>query len=175
MSELNHDAGYDLANGRVADFIPRDDFVTLTHAARDGCAESLGQLVDRCRNYLLLVANRGLNPDLRVKVGASDLVQETLLAAQRGFDRFEGSSDAELRLWLRRILLNKMASATEPTFKPRSVRHRASGRCRVRRIAERFNRHWSIRVSHQAVSRLPENSPGSLNASWRDCPRTIAR
>jgi RNA polymerase sigma-70 factor (ECF subfamily) len=91
-------------------------FLELAGAARSGCNQSLGQLVERCRNYLLLVANRGIGADLRVKVGASDLVQETLLAAQRGFGRFEGTSDEELRLWLRRILLNRMASARRTYF-----------------------------------------------------------
>ncbi len=63
-----------------------------------------------------MVANRGLDADLRVKVAASDLVQETLLAAQRAFDRFDGSTDEELRFWLRRILLNKLSSSQRRYF-----------------------------------------------------------
>ncbi len=79
--------------------------------AQGGCAESLGQLYERCRRYLLLIANQELDSELRAKLGPSDLVQETLLAAQRGFGRFEGRTDAELRAWLRRILLNQVSGS----------------------------------------------------------------
>ena len=88
-----------------------DDFASLAEAARSGCAESAACLVERCRSYLLLIANRRSDPELRVKVAASDLVQETLWAAGQGFNRFNGTSESELRLWLRRILLNKLAGA----------------------------------------------------------------
>lgn len=80
--------------------------------ARTGCAQSLGELYEGCRRYLLLIANQELDDEFRAKLGPSDLVQETLLAAQRAFDRFEGSTEAELRRWLRRILLNNILLAT---------------------------------------------------------------
>jgi len=79
--------------------------------ARAGSSESLGQLAERCRRYLLLIANQEQSSDLQGKQGASDLVQETLLTAQQVFGRFEGNSEGELRLWLRRILLHKLAHA----------------------------------------------------------------
>ncbi len=80
-------------------------------SARGGCSDSLGKLSERCRRYLLLVANRELDDELRVKVAASDLVQETLLHAQKYFGRFNGQSDEELRAWLRHILLNRIVNA----------------------------------------------------------------
>ena len=45
-------------------------------------------------------------------MGASDLVQETLLQAQQIIGRFEGTSEHQLRLWLRQILLHRAAHAT---------------------------------------------------------------
>jgi RNA polymerase sigma-70 factor (ECF subfamily) len=81
-------------------------------AARAGCAEALGQALEACRGYLLLVAQRELHADLRAKGGASDLVQETFLEAQRDFMRFQGGAEAELLAWLRRILLNNLANFT---------------------------------------------------------------
>jgi RNA polymerase sigma-70 factor (ECF subfamily) len=51
-----------------------------------------------------MVANESLSPALRAKVGASDLVQETLLHFQEKFPRFDGTSEEELLTWLRRIL-----------------------------------------------------------------------
>jgi RNA polymerase sigma-70 factor (ECF subfamily) len=78
--------------------------------ARAGSPEALGELMEACRGYLLLVAQRELDPALRAKGGASDLVQETFLDAQRGFHRFRGDSEAELLAWLRRLLLNNLTS-----------------------------------------------------------------
>jgi RNA polymerase sigma-70 factor, ECF subfamily len=77
--------------------------------ARAGGVESLGRLAERCRQYLLLVANRELDAGLQSKLGASDLVQETLLTAQQVFGQFDGKNEQELRLWLRAILLNTTA------------------------------------------------------------------
>src|SRR5205085_1973725 len=61
------------------------------------------------RTYLLAVARQSLGPALQAKGGASDLVQDTYLEAQRLFPRFGGASNAELRAWLRCLLLHKAA------------------------------------------------------------------
>jgi RNA polymerase sigma-70 factor (ECF subfamily) len=78
--------------------------------ARAGSPEALGHALDACRRYLLLVAEKELGGDLRAKAGASDLVQDTFVEAQRDFGRFQGKSRGELRLWLRRILLNNVGN-----------------------------------------------------------------
>ena len=78
---------------------------------RDGSADAQGRLFERCRNYLLLVAEHQLDRGLRGKLGASDLVQETFLRAGRGFDRFRGTSEEELLGWLQRILQNEAGQA----------------------------------------------------------------
>jgi RNA polymerase sigma-70 factor (ECF subfamily) len=81
-------------------------------AARAGSVEAVGQALQACRNYLLLVAGQELPSDLHAKGGASDLVQETFLEAQRDFRRFQGTSEAELLAWLRQILVNNLANFT---------------------------------------------------------------
>ena len=78
-------------------------------AARGGSSEALGQALDLCRHHLLEVARQAIGPTLRAKGGASDLVQDTFLEAQRLFPRFEGGSGAQLRAWLRSLLLHKAA------------------------------------------------------------------
>jgi RNA polymerase sigma-70 factor (ECF subfamily) len=85
-----------------------DEVAEWLASARAGSDEALGRVLDACRNYLLLVGNAELDSELRVKAGASDLVQETFLEAQRGFERFRGTTEAELRAWLRRILMNNL-------------------------------------------------------------------
>jgi RNA polymerase sigma-70 factor, ECF subfamily len=78
--------------------------------ARDGSSEALGRVLERCRAFLLRVARQELGADLRAKGGASDIVQETFLDAQRDFGGFAGQSEAELLAWLRRMLLNNLAN-----------------------------------------------------------------
>ena len=63
-------------------------------------------MLELCRDYLLLIANQDLDRDIQRKLGASDLVQESMLTAQAQFDRFEGESKQDLLAWLRGILIN---------------------------------------------------------------------
>lgn len=77
-------------------------------AARAGCKTALGELLESCRQYLLSVGNESLDIRLHAKLGASDVVQETFLDAQRDFEQFRGGTRGELLAWLRRILLNNL-------------------------------------------------------------------
>jgi RNA polymerase sigma-70 factor (ECF subfamily) len=79
-------------------------------AAKAGDSDALGHALDSCRNYLLLVADKELDPKLKAKGGASDIVQQTFLEAQQAFGRFHGDSEPELLAWLRHMLLNNVAN-----------------------------------------------------------------
>jgi RNA polymerase sigma-70 factor (ECF subfamily) len=81
-------------------------------AARAGSKDALGEALEACRGYLLLVADQELAPDLRAKGSASDLVQETFLEAQRDFGRFAGQSEDELLAWLRQMLVHNLLNFT---------------------------------------------------------------
>src|SRR6516225_5694461 len=100
---------------------PDGDVVQLLAAARAGSPEALGQVLETFRAYLLLVADRELEPEVRAKGGASDLVQDTFLEAQRDFAGFHGTSEEELRAWLCRVLLNNVANFTRQ-FRQRAKR-----------------------------------------------------
>ena len=89
---------------------PVHDAAQLLEAARAGSAEALGQVLEAHRAYLLHIAGQELDPQLRAKGGASDLVQETFLEAQRDFAAFQGVADNELRAWLRQLLRNNVAN-----------------------------------------------------------------
>ena len=65
--------------------------------------------MDGCRRYLLQVAGDDLDPRLQAKGGASDIVQETFLEAQRDFHAFAGDSEQELLAWLRLHLQYRLA------------------------------------------------------------------
>lgn len=81
----------------------------LIRSARAGSVEDRGKLLEQLRPYLLWIAADRFPNALGAKVGASDLVQETLLRADRHFAEFKGVGEPELRGWLRQILLNQMA------------------------------------------------------------------
>src|SRR5262249_20956798 len=88
---------------------PSPDVGRWLAEARAGRNDALGQALEACRVYLLLIAAEELAPELRGKGGASDLVQETFLEAHRDFARFPGGAPDEWRAWLRRLLLNTVA------------------------------------------------------------------
>jgi RNA polymerase sigma-70 factor (ECF subfamily) len=60
------------------------------------------------RGYLLILAECGLSPRLRVKVDPSDIVQQTLLEAHRDLPSYRGQTEAELKSWLRTILTRNL-------------------------------------------------------------------
>jgi len=86
--------------------ITGETFATLLRAAQSGSREASGRLIEQFRPYLLLIANEDLGADMRGKVGASDVVQDAMLSAQRTIEHFRGQSPQELRGWLRRIVIN---------------------------------------------------------------------
>ncbi len=69
-----------------------------------------GQLMEGLRQYLLMMANQVIGPELQAKVGPSDLVQDTFLEAQRHPGGFQGRSEPEIRAWLRKILECRLAN-----------------------------------------------------------------
>jgi RNA polymerase sigma-70 factor (ECF subfamily) len=128
----------------------------LIREARAGSADALGRLLEGCRAYLLLVANRQLDRDLRAKGGASDLVQETFLEAQHDFPRFEGRTQQDLLGWLRGILRHNVAD-----FR-RRYRDRA---------ARQISQEWPLNASvlaglrDQLVADTPLPEEGAASAS----------
>ncbi len=63
------------------------------------------------RGYLKLLAQTNARAELRGRVDASDLVQQTLLKAHEARDQFRGSTGPELAAWLRRILAHTLSNA----------------------------------------------------------------
>ncbi len=76
--------------------------------ARNGCASSLGELLDGYRTYLLRIATRRIAPELRTRLAPSDVVQGSLLIAARDFQQFRGGTEGELRAWLVRIVSSQL-------------------------------------------------------------------
>ena len=95
----------DLANTEPIIFVAP----AVADVAADARDDPAGMLAG-CRQYLLMIANEVIGPELRAKLGASDLVQDAFLEAQRHLAIFRGTSNAEMRAWLRRILECRLAN-----------------------------------------------------------------
>ena len=81
----------------------------LICGARDGDDQCRDRLFGLCRSYLGFAARAQVESWLRVKVDASDLVQQTMLEAHRDFAKFQGTTEQEWLGWLRRILAHNVS------------------------------------------------------------------
>jgi RNA polymerase sigma-70 factor, ECF subfamily len=87
-----------------------DNAGRLIQRARGGDPEALGHLLQMYRDYLSFMAESQMCRYSHHAVSASDVVQETFLRAHDNFYQFQGSTEAALTAWLRRILANSIVS-----------------------------------------------------------------
>lgn len=99
--------------------------VNLLERARSGDAAAREQLFAKCRNYVMVLAKTQVEGWMRTKVDASDLVQQTLMEAHRGFADFVGNSEAEWLAWLRQILSHNTQDVVR--------RYRTAGKRQIQR------------------------------------------
>lgn len=69
------------------------------------------EVLDRYRQYLLVLARVAIDPRLAGKMDASDIVQQTLIEAHQCRYQFTPRQEGDLAAWLRRILSNNLADA----------------------------------------------------------------
>jgi RNA polymerase sigma-70 factor, ECF subfamily len=79
--------------------------------AKQGDEAAKGELLNRFRPYLNVIAQRHLDERLQSRLDYADVVQITFLEATRDFDHFRGDSVESLLAWLRNILRNNVATA----------------------------------------------------------------
>lgn len=84
----------------------------LIEQAQSGDSQAFGELCQRLRQFLLDTASHHLGHDLQSKLGASDIVQQSLLEVQRDIEKFCGSSETEFRAWVKQILKNNLIDVT---------------------------------------------------------------
>ncbi len=80
-------------------------------AAKQGDSQAKGELLDRFRPYLNVIAQRLLDERLKGRMDYSDVVQATYLEASRDFEAFRGDSIETFLAWLRHILRNNISTA----------------------------------------------------------------
>ena len=107
------------------------------------------QQLDRHRPYLEIIARIKFDRRLQGRLGASDIVQETMREAHEQQENFRGDNSAQLAGWLRRILHNNMIDAAR--------RHgRGKRAVNMERSVEAMNRS-SLRI--EAVLAGDQTSP----------------
>jgi RNA polymerase sigma-70 factor, ECF subfamily len=73
--------------------------------------EDTGPTLEQFRGYLAVLAWSLWDSKLRTRLDPEDLVQETLLEAQKTLVTFRGTTHAQMGAWLRSILARNMANA----------------------------------------------------------------
>lgn len=137
----------------------------------------------RYREYLRLLARRGIPEGLRGKLDASDVVQQTLWEAHRRWEQFAGSENERLA-WLRAILEHNLTDAARGLRRQkRDVAREQSLDATLRHHAQSLER-WlvadlsspssQVRLEEQllqladALARLPEAQQTALLAHYCD-------
>ena len=80
----------------------------LLAAMRGGSTETQNQLMRQLRTYFHLMARSELAPLLRRKIENSDVVQQSCIKVLEGIEQFRGTTEGELRNWLKRVLTNEI-------------------------------------------------------------------
>lgn len=145
----------------------------LLALARTGKRDALGRLLETFSGYLTILASTKLERKLRSRVSPSDIVQETLLDAHRDFPKFEGRSQGEFLLWLRRILVHNLARQVEVHVlaDKRDVRREVS----VHALQGTFDHSGDRLVDYLVDSGPSPSSRGQRNEQTARLTRCIGR
>ncbi|MCA9217207.1 MAG: sigma-70 family RNA polymerase sigma factor [Planctomycetales bacterium] len=85
-----------------------NQFERRLQLARNEGQRAIAGLLDSYRHYLRLLARVQLCRNVQVRVSASDVAQESIVAAQRAFAGFAGTTERELVAWLRKVLASRL-------------------------------------------------------------------
>ena len=161
---------------------PAAEIAAWLPAARAGSREALGHVLEACRGYLLLIAQHELEPALQAKGGASDLVQQTFLEAQKDLAGFQGDSPDALLAWMRRLLLNNLANFRRDlqrarrrvsrevalSFGESSTEITAEPPADTPSPSEALKREEQTWILERAVERLPEDYRQVIHLRYRE-------
>jgi RNA polymerase sigma-70 factor (ECF subfamily) len=131
------------------------DIPELIRLARNGSGESLGELLNRYRNYLKLLASSRIPHLVQGRAGSSDVVQEVCFQAHQSFGQFRGSSEGEFLCWLRAVLASRLNRLLEQHVgaERRDVRREHN----LQELANSLGRS-SMRLEEMLIDREPSPS-----------------
>jgi RNA polymerase sigma-70 factor (ECF subfamily) len=142
---------------------------------------------ERFRSYLLLLARVRLDPIVRARIGASDVVQQTLLEAHRDLEQFRGRTVGEQAAWLRQILGRNLANVVrdqrrdkrdvardqplQATLDESASRLEAWMAAEQSSPSQQVDRHERAVRLAEALATLPENQREAVVLRhWHGCP-----
>jgi RNA polymerase sigma-70 factor (ECF subfamily) len=93
--------------------MPRDasKFVLWLSLARQGDENARNRLFAAGRSFAAIIARVQLHRRLETKVDPSDLVQQSLLEAHKGFENFQGQTLHDWLAWLKQIVTRNVLDA----------------------------------------------------------------
>ena len=120
----------------------------LLALARKGEPDALGILLETYRNYLAVLTRVQIGRRFSGKADASDVIQETFLQAHRAFPQFRGATEAELVVWLRRILVSRLSKLVRRyTTKQRDLRLEQQLELELEKSSQCLDRSLEVRQS----------------------------
>jgi RNA polymerase sigma-70 factor (ECF subfamily) len=142
---------------------PDDVDESLLKRAREGDKEAVDLLLSLYRDRLRQMVAMRIDPAIHPRVDASDIVQETLIEANRRMSEFLDRKPMPFELWLRK-------TAIERLIMERRKHHGAAGRSVTREIPLPENS--SMLLADRLLARDPSPSQ-SINR--REAARAIQR
>lgn len=85
----------------------------LLQRARDGSAEALNRLYERCAGRLLGYVRLRLGPELRSRMESQDILQAALLKSVRSLEQFRGGDPQAFLAWVTRIAEHEIRDRVE--------------------------------------------------------------
>jgi RNA polymerase sigma-70 factor (ECF subfamily) len=138
---------------------PQLETSELLDCARGGDGTALGQLLERYRNYLCLLARVQIGRRIQGKFDVADVVQETFLEVHRGIGQFRGRTEAQYLAWLRQILVGILAN---------QVRHYFGTKCRDVRLERELQDDLDRSSVYLGSQLIATQSSPSAQASRRE-------
>lgn len=80
----------------------------LIEQAKEGCHSSKSELICLLQSFMQQVAGQCADLAHKHRVGESDLVQQSVMIVMKEFEGFRGTSQGELKAWLKQILVNQV-------------------------------------------------------------------
>lgn len=142
-----------LASEDTSDSSPpiyRTEFQQLMSDIRENRESGVEELFSRYQPYILRLAEKYLDSDIRPKVSGSDIVQASVLEACEGLREFTGTTEQEFRFWLRRIVVNNILNE----YRFWSAHRRSADRL-------------SVSLDHDAAKMIVDEHPGPRTSASR--------
>ena len=132
----------------------------LLHAVSEGNNSALGELIRLHLPYMKRIVELRIAPELKSRVDASDVVQETQIVVIRRIDEFVSKRPASFRVWLRSRVIEQLAD---------QYRRHVSAEMRSVRRERCFSDVSSMAIARTLLSEAPSKVLQKKELAGRVC------